>query len=641
MPSKTPITRKEYEQLLSEGYSADDLNAEGLVIAPEMPSRAQTAPKPAANPKQGDGYSRLASLGRDMLNPKRWGQAAMAGADMATFGLLDEAAAGVMGGGEYNRKAARETLNRANQESGYMGDVAQVAGAVAGPGISGAKLASRIPANVRGASLMRQAAAGAIGGGASGALTGAASAEPGSRVRGGVAGGIGGLLGGALLSGAIVPAARAVGRYAGVLPQHKNELVSDALQEVVERLGVSGKNAPARPRSVSPQDYDPKTAEFAASLGRTGKPDDMRVMDLNRELQELSVDAAKGSRAAEKQLEGITTERALRQNKGITSDVEDALGLAGGDDARDMAGRLGDKIAGDDVQRFGPVWEAYGTTQIKDPQIKAAWNDVVDVLNVDRGILDRQKLRGGNPADLIRQTPQGQAPTLRAIHEAKIALQKQISAIEEAPALGQSISSVDAERLGSLQAAKERLVGLDLNRVPGGAEYKAALAASAKDRAVKDQLEVGMKDVLRPNRAGGDVARIREQAVRGQDPTTARRATGALKRGVASAVARKAGGGRAGRESGAAQRDAHAGHAGDGGCARAGRHTRPQVRGADAGPCRDGRDGQAPAVQEHEAERDSERLACAWRGAPVSGSAGAGWHGWVRRDPHGARCLGR
>ena len=555
MTAPVPITKAEYDELLKH-YTPEQIAADGLVMAPtnatSRPERAPRLPSAApvdqARPQEGEGALSLAKrVGRDLTTPKKWGQAAVAGLDMATFGLGDEvmsAFSPTPGTFEEKRQRARGYLNRANDESGWMGDIAQVGGAVLGPGASGAAIASRIPAKAVGSSLLRQLLGGAAAGGAMGAVSGAASAEPGDRMRGGVTGGAIGAAAGAGIAGGAA-AGRQFARYIGSLKARPDELTSQALQKAVQQSGV---RMPGGKLTIT---NDPATAEWASRQVKPDAAPDMRVIDMSDETRTLGKDAAKASRRAEKQLQDMADRRIAEQPGQLEGDVNEALGLARREHANEASRKLMERVGREDDAALEPLWQQF-REPIDDPNVVSAWADIRSELGkIPRSVESRQVLSRA-PNGAVVTPPQQVAPgvvlperpNLRAVHEAKQSLQDIISAIKEN---AQGVSGDDANQLRTLQAAKDRLAGIDLSNAPGGPEYMARMAESARDRLVNDQLEAGQKLGSQLSKTPwedvrNETRKIVESSIQGQplDPTTQRRALGALRKGVASNVRDKA-----------------------------------------------------------------------------------------------------
>lgn len=543
------------QRLIRENKSDEEITA-ALAQFDAAPPRAgaglpSAAPVDQGRPQEGQGAVSLAQrIGRDLTTPKKWAQAALAGLDVAGMGLGDEvmsAFSTAPGTFEEKRQRARKYLNKANDESGWMGDMAQIGGAVLGPGATGAAIAGRIPAKAVGSSLLRQLLGGAVAGGAMGGVGGAASAEPGDRVRSGLVGmGTGATLGAAIP--AIAAGGRAFARYTGSLKARPDELTSAALQKAVKQSGI-------KTSGNTTLTHDPDTFEWAARQSRANVPDDMRVIDLSPETQTLGKDAARSSSVADKSLQDLAERRIAEQPGALEGDVNDALGLVRREHADEVSRKLMEKISADDEAALAPIWARH-QAPIDDPAVLGAWQDIRSELGgIPASVESRQVLSrapdGAHVTQATRNIPE--RPNLRAVHEAKVSLQKMISAIAEAPKNAQNVSSADALQLGALQAAKDRLAGIDLSGVPGGPEYLAQMAKSARERLVNDQLSVGKK-------LGGALSKtpwenvrnqtqdIADAAIGGQpvDATTQRRALGALRKGVASNIrdqARGEGGG--------------------------------------------------------------------------------------------------
>lgn len=588
MTDRTPLTRAQYQQMLDMGVSPEEM-ASRAVIIPDTPTPKQGDGKslPAMAPSDQSGVSGTAEdpsrehLIPSLFNPKRWGQAAVAGTDFLTMGALDEAAAGVMGGGEANRKKAREWLNRQDQEAGYLGDAAKLAAMAVpynavGDGINAARGALRAgQAGIAGARAMGPAGkvldaarllpawlqrtlATTGTGAAVGGATGALSAEPGDRARGAKAGAVvGGATGLAMGIGSDI--VRKGQEYLGL---RTKGLGQERASEALNRQRQMVQSPTGRKYGASADEAQRYAIDVQGQAADA--PSGYRVMDTSPEARILTRNTAIQGTDAERNLERIARERIGQEGADVEQDVNQVLGLHGPlPHANQESRALQEVIDAQNNAALNPIWQRH-PHPIRDPATLDAWRDIrTELSNIPNAIESRQVLARRNPGAAITQAiparPSGvldargnpimlpeipEMPNLRAVHEAKQALQTVISAIRDNP----NPTELQMLQMPAFQAAKDRLAGINLSRVPGGPEYQRRMDEAARQWLVNDQFTAGQTigknlDRMPHEDVTNTLQGVAHTQIHGQqiDPTTAQNAMQAMRHGVGSQVRQEIG----------------------------------------------------------------------------------------------------
>lgn len=457
--SRDPITADEYRALLAEGLSRDEINAE-FVVAPTTTRAA--APAPRFDPD-----AMLADLTKKTV----------AGARLATnsaafnFGDRARAALRAMSPSTTYANALREEQGAtaaARETLGPGGTLAaELGGSLVGPGVSAAKLAAKIPAATRGAQLLKQIGTATASGAIAGGLSGAGASDAGDMMGGAKRGAAtGALLGGAI--GVVAPAGRAVGRYFGAKQETTaREKAAEALQNAAKLAGFD-----------DVESYLAKRVRPGAS-GR-------RVIDFDREMQELGLDAARASHKAEKTLEEMAEGRKAVQNTAIAGDVRDALGAADlpAEKARQSTMALVKKR---EAPLYDLLFKRY-PDPIQQGDMVAAWTDArAELPKYIRALRKNAKLSQQSLDELM----QGEAPTLQGAHRLKSAMGRAVRVLEKKKA-SNTLGSDEAQELfalGNFQARLEQAIA----NAPGGAEYGMIQDIGARGRAVRDAITKGEK----------------------------------------------------------------------------------------------------------------------------------------------------
>lgn len=469
-------------RMVAEGKSDAEIDAavaqaRGATEAPaprQRPGLPGAAPVDQTGPRAGGGgfqpvtdMTRLAAQG-------------------ASFNWADEATAAVraLSPNVTYRDAAREERQKvedARRRAGGFGVAAELAGSIVVPGLGvGKAVAKGATVAPRGAQLVKQLMTGAGAGSGAGALAGAGVADEGETLRGALTGGGTGALFGTFLAGAGA-GGRQLRRYSGGATRTTaDEKSAAALQEVLERQGVANS--------------DDATRAAAARLTRPGASG-RRVMDTSREMQELSVDAARASRKAEKQLERIAESRIANQNTALADDFADAMGVRRVGDAPRIADSIREGIERYEDQAYARLFAKH-PGGIPDPEVGRAWEEVATYLqSVPKGMEANQVLADRSLLDIMDTD----GPTLQGLHRLKTALGDRAAALS-AKRTAQNLSDDEAGRLASYSAITDRLRSL-IERAPGGDEWAAIQREGAKARAKIDALGAG-EDLMGPNLKG-------------------------------------------------------------------------------------------------------------------------------------------
>lgn len=438
----------------------------------------------------GGGYGKLADIGRLALQG-------------ATFNWGDEATAAVraLSPNVTYKDAQREEQQKvddARRRAGGLGITAELAGGIVVPGIGAGKVAATgAKVAPRGAQLLKQAAVGAGAGAGAGVVAGSGAATPGNRLESGLVGGGLGALFGTFLSGAVAPGARQVRRYfGGATRTTADEKSAAALQEVLERQGVTNS--------------DDATRAAASRLTRPGASG-RRVMDTSREMQELSVDAARASRKAEKQLEGIAESRIANQNTDVVSDVRAAVGAKNIESAAQVEGTAKALKAFED-QEYAKLFSQYPDA-ITDKSFIRAWKTARKHLRPYIASLPKEQALKDEPLRKVLQSASiaknpeivrvdgmdiplvgtgrttVRLPTLEGVHRFKMTSGSVEAALRDKVA-SKSASGGDIRAYRALRAFNRRLKDI-LPDVPGGKEYARIQKVGQRGRAQQEAVEAG------------------------------------------------------------------------------------------------------------------------------------------------------
>lgn len=522
-------------QLVDAGKSDEEIRqALQAFDARQLPSSAPKDVLPEDNRGNPNSERRLVG---DLTSPKKWLKAIPTAIDQATFGGLDEAVAGVMGGGEHNRVKVRRWLDKQNEESGWAGDIGQAA-ALFAPFSLGKIGAGLVPAKVAGRAVpavVRQGVPAMATGSAYGALAGGLSAEPGDRLRAAGSGAkMGAAVGGA--AAAVAAGGRKMGEYLGMRTTAvAGQKASQALRNLQEAQGIGADD-------VAGAQYAQEARGRAAQA-----PDGYAFMDDSPQTRTLARNVAIPSTRADRDLEELVTSRAQREASDVEGDVNSVLGLQRRESASAVGRKMGENIA-DIESDLNPIFQAHARPidERQFPDVVDAFRDIESTSRrLIQKIADRQTNQGLPVSQMIVQGQGGTRPTLQAIHELKKSLQALTSYANEAMAAKstKSITADDIAEARSLNGAVDRLLE-GVRPVPGGQQYLDVLGRSARERLIQDQLEAGgemagklqttpWEDTHATVQKVAD-ARIHHVPI---DPTTQRRSLGALRKGVASDVA--------------------------------------------------------------------------------------------------------
>lgn len=451
---KRKITPDDYRKYLQEGYTPEEIAEEADVVAPSIGgSILQGITAAGTWADEAEGVAR---------GTGRW----LAGK--------------VRGTGESWRDAVADEQARAEKANTQLPLLSLASGLVSG-GAAGKEVAKRVLVNPRGAQLLKQAAVGAGAGAGAGVVAGSGAGSPGNRLESGLVGGGLGTLFGLFLSGAVAPGARQARRYfGGDTRTTADEKSAAALQEVLERQGVANS--------------DDATRAAASRLTRPGASG-RRVMDTSREMQELSVDAARASRRVEKRLEQLAESRIANQNTALADDFADAVGVRRGGDAPRIADSIREGIEKYEDQAYARLFAKH-PGGIPDPEVGRAWQEVSTYLqSVPRGMEANQVLADRSLLDIM----DAEGPTLQGLHRLKTAIGDRAAKLN-AKDVAQNLSDEEAGRLASYSAITDRLRSL-IERAPGGDEWAAIQREGAKARAKIDALGAG-EDLMGPNLKG-------------------------------------------------------------------------------------------------------------------------------------------
>lgn len=446
---REPITADEYQALLADGISREEINAE-FVVAPS--NRGVPTPKPRPNKVQA---------------------AARLAANSAAFNFGDRAMAAARAISP--NVTYRDALDEEQEATRTARDVAgpglalasELGGSLLVPGIGVAKLASKLPAAAKGAQLLRQIGTSAASGAVAGGVSGAGAADAGDMAGGAKRGATTGAIFGTAV-GALAPASRAVGRYFGAMKETvAREKASAALQQAAKLAGFD--------------DVDSYLAKRIRP-GASGR----RVVDFDREMQELGLDAARASHKAEKSLETMAEGRKAVQNMAIAGDLRDALGAADlpAEKARQSTMALVKKR---EAPLYDLLFKKY-PDPVQQQDMVDAWTDArTELPKYIRALRKNAKLSQQSIDELM----QGGAPTLQGAHRLKSAMGRAVRVLKDKEAKG-NLGSDEAQELyalGNFQARLEQAIA----NAPGGTEYGMVQDIGARGRAVRDAITKGEK----------------------------------------------------------------------------------------------------------------------------------------------------
>ncbi len=237
------------------------------------------------------------------------------------------------------------------------------------------------------------------------------------------------------------------------------------------------------------------------------------VMDLDPQFQGMASSAARHSPKAERELQEFVANRATVPTEGILKDTKQALGGKAADVASSLK-KMRKVIKAHDQTRFNPLWTKYPdaivepTTMAQVDAIFANVGSAKNALASDQSIALKpikevlQKVtmpgqhtmvsEGRFTVPVIGKAVEKDAVTLKGLHRLKTMLDKVINAGDKAEAAG-TLTGDAAIHIGSIKTARQQLMDLPLEGVKGADEFKAALAASSRERKVADALKEGAK----------------------------------------------------------------------------------------------------------------------------------------------------
>jgi len=286
----------------------------------------------------------------------------------------------------------------------------------------------------------------------------------------------------AAVGGALPAVGAAVGqvkKLAGFSPTvTKAKAVQSSVEEATRRMGQT-------PAQVE-----------GAIVGASRNPlEGQAVMDLHPQLQGLGANAARHSATAERELQEFVGARADAPLRGIVKDVETALGTQA-TDVPLTAKKMREAIRFNDKLRFPPLWKQYPQAIVEPKTVRQVSAILDNVEGARARLIKGQKISLKPVKEMLQKVEIGgkqrEVVTLRGLHRIKTMLDKGIQAGAKAEAAG-TITSDAATALHDLRTAKKQLLELDLNGVPGGKEYKAALKAAAQEHSLIDAMKSGAK----------------------------------------------------------------------------------------------------------------------------------------------------
>ena len=286
--------------------------------------------------------------------------------------------------------------------------------------------------------------------------------------------------------GAVVPVGSAlVGgakKLAGLSPRSTTrETLHRITRDVAERQGMPPEELADRVQKAG---------------GAGGHASEMAVMDLDPVLQGAAASASRHSPQVEREMERFVTARAHAPTQGALADIETSLGGKAADVAT-TAKRMKAAIKHNDNLRFTPIWETHKEAIVEPKIVNQVHAIFENVAGAQSRLVSGQKIAMKPVSDLLQFAGDDNdipVVTLQGLHRIKTMLDKAISAGTKAEAAG-TLSSDAAFALRDMKVAKQQLLDLDLAGIPGAKEYKAALAASSRERGVVDALLEGSKAV--------------------------------------------------------------------------------------------------------------------------------------------------
>jgi len=220
-------------------------------------------------------------------------------------------------------------------------------------------------------------------------------------------------------------------------------------------------------------------------------PKDMRLMDMSDDLQELSVDAAKGSNRADKTLEAVANARRAAQNTELTQDVASAIGGKTGVENQQIVDRIADRLKSYEDVAYPDLWTRYPDA-ISTPDMTQAWATAqkhfpsdVKALFVNRELADEALSDVAKWSNAINDF----APTMQGAHELKSSLGGALSTLRAQEA-AQNLSPEGKRYMRSLSIFQDRLRDA-LQNAPGGAEYAKIQDVGARLRASQEAVDNG------------------------------------------------------------------------------------------------------------------------------------------------------
>jgi hypothetical protein len=415
---------------------------------------------------------RLASSGGSAV-----GDFARMAAQGATFGLADEIAGGVAGlfGGDREAvtEASRQRVADLRQTSPGASMMSEIAGGVAVPFMTGAKLARGLTRT--GSGVLARSVAGATGGAVAGAAgsglyaAGEAEGGAGERAAAGARGTVPGLIGGALLGGG-APLAGALlgrtGRFMGEVFSPEGQGQREArrrLRQVFGEAGVDPSDVPARMDALGPNaviaDIDPRLAREArnaanqsAALERTGGP----VERLRQRTE------ARGERLAAQ----------LRETSGISESMQSG---------QEAARRAVQEVR---EQHYHPLERAFPEVDgeavqaaLRDPRVARVARRTAPESMASEGAV-RRVIEQGIPEDQARQMVPTKPPSFTELQDIMMDLRDEVTA---ARAAGRpNASRRAAEALDLVMGAMEQ-------DIPGFREAQSAFRLASKKLEAYDQ----------------------------------------------------------------------------------------------------------------------------------------------------------
>lgn len=480
MATKEPITREEYDALLAEGLSREEINAE-FVIAP---TATRTPPKQRQN---FGGYTKLADAGRvfgqgasfNMGDRARALLRAMSPQTTYAEALPEEQA---------KTREARANLGPAMSAASELSGALLVPGAGALKGVqslmsAGGRLGAR--------EVAKRIGVGAGIGAAEAAIAGAGESAPGEMLQGAArAAPIGAVAGGALT--ALPPAARSVRRYFGGGTEGRaTEAASDALRELAARAGLS------------PEDYI-KTVVRPGASGR-------RLIDADAASQELGVDVARTSAKAGDQLQRMAEGRIATQGADVAGDVRTAIGAKAIEPAKQVA-KTAEALKEFEDAEYAKLFSQYPDA-ITDKSFIRAWRTARKYLRPYIASLPKEQALKNEPIRRVLQSvevagpPQMvreagidipligtgrttvRLPTIEGVHRFKMTSGSVEAALRD-KVKSKSASGSDIRAYRALRAFNRRLKDI-LPDVPGGKEYARIQKVGQRARAQQEAVETG------------------------------------------------------------------------------------------------------------------------------------------------------